>query len=357
MSHRVLLAPTEVAGVAGAQRDALRARGHRAELVVMAEHPFGFPADRVAGSLRARALEGLRAPLRHDVLHWQFGTTLCEFVDAAWARVAGRRPLQLMHLWGDDCRRLDVARERHPARARVFAASAARDQRTVVRRLRLAARLCDAALVSDLELASYVIDFFETVYVVPTPLRLPLTPQTEAPALEGDGPVVLHAPSDAPIKGTREILAALDGIAARRPLRVRTVTGVPREEVVAEIARADLVVDQLNSESPGILALEAMALGRPVLLEFRRDALAPFASGNPAVAVTGQTLAAEVERLCDDAQERERLGAAGRRYVDAVHDADLVARALEHVYADAREAGPGLFEATAAGMRPLRWPA
>lgn len=355
MSHRVLLAPSEVAGVAGAQRDALRARGHHADLVIMAAHPFGFPADRVAGSLRARALEGLRAPLRHEILHWQFGTTLCEFVDAAWARVAGR-PVQLMHLWGDDCRRLDVMRRHHPARARVFAASGARDQRTVLRRLRLAARLCDAALVSDLELASYVIDLFETVYVVPTPLRLPLISPAEAPALEGDGPVVLHAPSQAPIKGTQEILAALDDVAARRPLRVRTVSGVSHEEVVAEIARADLVVDQLNSESPGILALEAMALGRPVLLEFRRDALAPFASGNPAVAVTGQTLAAEVERLCDDAPERERLGAAGRRYVGAVHDAGLVARALEHVYADARDAGPGLFEATAAGIRPLRWP-
>jgi glycosyltransferase involved in cell wall biosynthesis len=353
--HRVLLAPSEVAGVAGAQRDALRRRGHRADLVVMAEHPFGFPSDRVAGSLPARAREGLRAPLRHDVLHWQFGTTLCEFVDAAWARAAGR-PLQLMHYWGDDCRRLDVARARHPARARVFAASGARDQRTVLRRLRLAARVCHAALVSDLELASYVVDLFATVYVVPTPLGLPLKPVVDPPRLDGDGPVVLHAPSHAPIKGTREILAALHGVAARRPLRVRTVSGVPREQVVAELARADLVVDQLNSESPGIFALEAMALRRPVLLEFRRDALAPFAAENPAVAVTAQTLALVVERMCDDAQERERLGEAGRRYVAAVHDADLVAAALERVYAHARTAGPGLFEATAAGIRSLPFP-
>lgn len=355
MSHRVLLAPSEVAGVAGAQRDALRARGHHAELVIMAAHPFGFPADRVAGSLRARALEGLRAPLRHDVLHWQFGTTLCEFVDAAWGRVAGR-PLQLMHLWGSDCRRIEIARARHPARARVLLTSVD-DQRTVLRRLRMAARLCHAALVSDLELAAHVIDIFPTVYVVPTPLTLPLAPRVPPPPLDGEGPVVLHAPSSAPVKGTREILAALDGVSARRALRVRTVSGVTHEQVVAELARADLVVDQLNSESPGIFALEAMALGRPVLLEFRRDTLAPFAAGNPAVAVTAQTLAAAVERLCDDARERERLGEAGRRYVAAVHDADLVAVALERVYAHAREAGPGLFEATAAGIRPLRWPA
>lgn len=169
--------------------------------------------------------------------------------------------------------------------------------------------------------------------------------------------MVLHAPSHAPIKGTKEILAALHGVAARRPLRVRAVSGMPREEVVAEIARADVVVDQLNSESPAVFALEAMALGCPGLLEFRRDALAPFAAGNPAVAVTAPTLAAAVERLCDDTQERERLGEAGRRYVAEVHDADLVAVALERIYAHARGAGPGLFEATAAGTRPLPWPA
>ena len=75
-----------------------------------------------------------------------------------------------MHYWGDDCRLPEVAAAHHPARARIYDA-VPRDVRTTRRRLRLAGRLCHAALVSDLELLAHVRPFFRTVYLVPTPDR------------------------------------------------------------------------------------------------------------------------------------------------------------------------------------------
>src|SRR5439155_12253989 len=120
-----------------------------------------------------------------------------------------------------------------------------------------------------------------------------------------DGPpVVLHAPSDAAIKGTREIVAVMDELAGRGVLEPRMLTGVPHEHALAEIASADVVVDQLNSETTGVFALEAMALGKPVLAQYRRDALAPFARDTPVVAVTAETLAGELEALCGDPGRR-----------------------------------------------------
>ena len=351
---RVLLAPVEVAGVAGALRGGLRRRGHDAELVVFAPHPFGLPHDRVTGTYAQRARLGLTAPFRYDVLHYQFGTTPFELLDAAWAR-ALRRPLLLMHYWGDDCRLPEVAAARHPARARVYDA-VPRDVRTTRRRLRLAGRLCHAALVSDFELLAHVRPFFRTVYVVPTPVALP--PEGTSPALpagppDDDDPVVFHAPSSAVVKGTAEILGALERLAATRPLRIRTVSGVPHAQVLAELACADVVVDQLNSVTPGVFALEAMALGRPVVLEYDAGQLAPFARAAPLVAATAGTLAARVAELCDDPERRRRLGEAGRRYVREVHAADRVAAAVEQVYAHARLRAAGVFEATAEGVRPL----
>ncbi|HMJ03210.1 MAG TPA: glycosyltransferase [Conexibacter sp.] len=347
---RVLLAPIEVAGVAGALRAGLRRRGHDAELVVLNAHPFGLPHDRVLTGYGARAALGLAAPFRYDVLHYQFGTTPFELLDAAWAR-ATRRPLLLMHYWGDDCRLPEVAASRHPARARVYDA-VPRDVRTTRRRLRLAGRLCHAALVSDRELLAHVRPFFRTVYVVPTPVELPAS-LVDPPSLDGEGPIVFHAPSSAIVKGTAEILAALERLAATRPLRVRTISGVPRADVLAEAARADVVVDQLNSETPGVFALEAMALGRPVVLEYDARQLAPFACDAPLVAATAATLAERVAELCDDETRRRELGEAGRRFVHAVHDADRVAAAAEHVYAHARARPAGVFVATAEGVRPL----
>jgi hypothetical protein len=344
---RVLLAPENPAGVASALRDGLRRRGHVADLVVFREHPFGLPHDRVAGTYGARLREGLAAPSRYDVMHYQFGTSLLELLDAAWAR--GRRRLVLMHYWGSDVRTSAVARRLHPARARVVGAQ---DEATIVRRLRLARRVCRAALVSDLELASYVEPWFDRVYLVPTPLAPP-QPGPAPPPLPGDGPIAFHAPSDPSIKGTGEITATLERLAERGVLRPRLVTGVPHAAVLAELARADVVVDQLNSETPGVLALEAMALGKPVLLEYDPEALAPFARDAPLVRVTAATLEAELESLCRDPARRAELGEAGRRFVAEVHDADRVAAAVERVYEHAPTAAPGTYAAAPDAVAPL----
>ena len=232
---RVLLAPENPAGVATALRDALRARGHSADVVSFRPHAFGYAHDRLADTPQARVTEGLRALLRYDVLHWQFGTTLVEFLEVAEAaaRARPRRPLQLMHYWGDDARTVERARELGSPRARTLALQAGeRDDRTVVRRLRLAGRLCDAALVFDLELAAFVAPYVRRLYLLPTPLG-PLPAPVATPDAPGP-PVVFHAPSDRRTKGTGVIEPVLAELEAAGVLRARIVSGVPRTDVLGE---------------------------------------------------------------------------------------------------------------------------
>lgn len=352
---RVLLAPLETAGVAGALRDGLCARGHDAELWTIAEHPFVRTEDRLVRGRRARVAAGLAAPLRHDVLHFQFGTTLAEFLDAAWGRVAGR-PLMLMHYWGDDCRIRSGGGLRPPLAAPEWDARQRAHERVIRRRLRLAGRLCHAALVSDLELAACVRPYFRTVFVLPTPLVLPVEPAAPAVPVPGEGPIAFHAPSDQLIKGTQAITAAMAAAAARTPLRPRTVSGVPRDVVLAEVARADIVVDQLNALTSGVFALEAMALGRPVLTELSRARLASFARETPLVEVTAATLEDELVALAGNPARRAELGEAGRAFVARTHDATVVAACVEAVYEQARRRPRGVFEVTTAGIRPLSSP-
>jgi hypothetical protein len=338
---RVLFAPVEAAGVAAAMRTALRARGHVADVVCFAAHPFGYEHDRLADTYAKRLREGLAAPARYDVLHFQFGATLCEFLDAAWARL-WRRPLVLMHYHGDDCRTREAVFARHPARARTYD-DQPRNDALVRRRLRLASRLCHAAVVADYELVSYLEPWFRTIYVAPAPVALP-DQGAALPALAGEGPIVLHVPSDPRIKGTAEIAAALERVAARRPLRPRILTGIPRAEVWAEMRRADVVVDQLNSENYAIVSTEAMALGKPVLSEFDPADLAGFARDVPVVRVTPETIEARLEDVCTDAELRRRLGRAGPDFVRRVHSPDRLGERLERIYAHAAQRRPGVFE-------------
>lgn len=347
---RILHGPVEVAGVAGAIVDGLRTRGHDAELVVTTPTPFGLPFDRYVPGYVKRAREGFRAPLRYDVLHFHFNYTFCEYIDAAWARIAGK-PLLVMHFHGDDCRRREITFAHHPARARIYDASH-RNESLTLRRTRLAGRLCDAAIVADLELLENVKPFFRRVYVVPAPVRLS-EPSAPLPPLSGEGPIVFHAPSNSAIKGTALIVKAMEELARSRPLRPRLVTGVPHECVLAEIARADIVIDQLNSETPGIFTLEAMALGKPTICEYSRSALAGFSQAIPLVQATPDTLEDTLSRLCEEAQQRRELGAQGTAFVRSVHDSNLVAHAVERVYEHACTPVHGVFEATAEGIRQL----
>jgi hypothetical protein len=336
---RVLLAPVEAAGVAAAMRSALRERGHTADIVCFAPHAFGYAHDRLADTYVKRLREGIAAPARYDVLHFQFGTTLCEYLDAAWGRLT-RRPLVLMHYHGDDCRTRDAVFARHPARARVYDLRP-RNDALVRRRLRLASRLCHAAVVADFELVSYLQPWFRTIYVAPAPLTLP-TPGPPLPPLDGDGPILLHVPSDPRFKGTDEIAAAFERLAG--PVRPRILTGIPHTEVWAEMQRADVVVDQLHSENYAIVAAEAMALGKPVLSEFDPGDLPSFARDVPVVRITPETLDARLQEICADAGLRRSLGRAGAEFIRRVHDPDRLGERLERLYAHAATGQRGVFE-------------
>ena len=278
-------------------------------------------------------------------MHYQFGRTwLPGQADALWARARGRT--LVVSFYGDDCRQYGLARSRYPARGRVGdpAGDAA-----VRRRLRRLGKLCHAAIVGDLELATYVRPYFERVYVVPLPLDAsPVAPRR--PRRAGSPPLVVHAPSDRRIKGTAEIEAAARGL----PIELRVLAGMPHSAVLDLLAEADVAIDQLNSVTTGIFALEAMRAGLPVLSEIDRVAVGPFQRDCPVVAVTAESLGPELESLLADGPRRRQLGEAGRAYVERFHVAPLVAKAALAVYEHSRTEARGLFEATALGIKPLR---
>jgi hypothetical protein len=345
---RVAIGPLDPAGAGAALAEGLRELGAEADVAVSFRHPFGLPSDRVLGRA-GRLLYGLALPARADVVHYQSGWTWTpgEF-DARWARAWGRTLVVSFH--GDDCRLYGLARALFPTQAPVKTPA---DDEAVRRRLRRVSRLCHGAVVKDLELATYVYPFFERVYVVPPAIRGDLLGERRREPARGRTPVVLHAPSDPRYKGTSLIEQAVSEVERRTPLELRLLHGVPHDVLRRELRRADVVVDQVNAATTGVLALEAMALGLPVLAEYDPAVLAPFQAEVPVVRVSPQTLAQELEDLLGDPERRRDLAERGREYVARVHAPARVAAAALRVYSHAREHEPGLWEATADALRPL----
>jgi glycosyltransferase involved in cell wall biosynthesis len=99
-------------------------------------------------------------------------------------------------------------------------------------------------------------------------------------------------------------------------------------EVFEEYRRADIVFDQLGDGMISMGCLDAMSSGRPVIANGRPD-LIEKALGVPSPVCQAKTdaeVCAQLERLVPDRAERERVGIASRRFVEAHFSAEAAAR-------------------------------
>jgi glycosyltransferase involved in cell wall biosynthesis len=143
---------------------------------------------------------------------------------------------------------------------------------------------------------------------------------------------VLHAPSSRRRKGTDHVIAACEGL----DVDLDIVEGLRHDEARRHYERADIVVDQLNAGWYGIFALETMALAKPVLGYLREEAVRETERALgvevPIVQVTKETLRERIAELAASTDERRRVGASSRAYVERVHDADKGADRLITIY-------------------------
>ena len=185
----------------------------------------------------------------------------------------------------------------------------------------------DAQIVGSYDAIRWVPEAF----VVPP--GLDLRPYVPHPPSDSPRPLLVHAPSNRAKKGTQQIIEAC----AQLPVELDLVEGVPHEQARERYARADIVVDQLGAGWHGVFAIEAMALGKPVLAHLNPDVVErsaeAFGVRVPIVPATGETLADALRPLIASPALRREIGAAGRAYVERVHDIDRVADGLLDIYA------------------------
>ncbi len=107
------------------------------------------------------------------------------------------------------------------------------------------------------------------------------------------------------------------------------LTGVSHEEVVTLMRSADVVVDQLIGGNIGLTALEAMALGKPVV-SYVRDPARFLADPEscPVINANPDTLHDVLRGLVEDPSGLPALGRASREYVERHHSIPAFAERL-----------------------------
>lgn len=159
-----------------------------------------------------------------------------------------------------------------------------------------------------------------------------------APVPESRPPIVVHAPTDRAGKGTAFVLDAVERLRADGvELDFRLVEGLSRAEARQVYEQADLLVDQVLIGWYGGLAVELMALGKPVIAYLREDDLdflpAQMRADLPVISATSETLA-DVLRpwLTVRRGELTELGRRSRAFVERWHDPPSIALRLKADY-------------------------
>jgi hypothetical protein len=160
------------------------------------------------------------------------------------------------------------------------------------------------------------------------------------PNPDATGPVlVVHAPNHQGFKGTPNLVAAVKRLQERgRSIELRLVERVPNREALEIYRAADIVFDQCLIGFHGYFALEAMAMGKPVVVFFRDPVLA--ADECPLVNVRPETVETVLEGLIKDRRRLHELGREGRRYIERHYTVEAFAKRLARAYSELGQGAP-----------------
>lgn len=374
MKYRVLHAPTTVGGNPQGLSRALKEIGVSSASLTLAQNYFNYPCDIVVwkenDTIFMRELKRIwwlfSAPFRYEILHFNFGSSFAgyygvnlhpkegfsyvQFLKWIYSKyLLGMQTIELSLLkllkkpvfvtyQGDDARQGDYCL----ANFEISIATQVDDgyyniasdefKRKSIERLD---KCCERIYSVNPDLMHVLPQ--RTVFVPYSHVFMdewrPIFTQTENRPLR-----IVHAPSHRQVKGTDIIIAALDQLKAQGySFELLLVEGMSNAEARKVYETADVLVDQLFAGWYGGLAVELMALGKPVLVYIREDDLKyippemksdlPFVNVNPSTIEDGLRDVFEMSR-----EQLLDLARKSRAFVERWHDPVKIAKQIKVDY-------------------------
>ncbi len=147
-------------------------------------------------------------------------------------------------------------------------------------------------------------------------------------------PLVVHSPSAPVAKGTSAVLRAVEELKGKVDFEFRLIQGMPRRQALELVRQADVFLDQFVWGDRGMAALEAMALGKPVICWIKPQLVPLYPADNPIINASQDSLSAILESLLHDGTRRHMVGRQGRAFVEREYHIPTVAGALVDMYID-----------------------
>ncbi|GEM_PF-1767674 len=204
--------------------------------------------------------------------------------------------------------------------------------------------------VQDPEMAQ----FFPDARILPRGLELDNWQPIGIQASER--PLIVHAPSNPLVKGSRFIMEAVEQLQRENlSFEFKQLDRVPHEQAREWYEKADIIVDQILIGATGVLTLEAWALAKPCVTFLREDLFQSFyqTSDLPVANATPDTITTVLRNLIKDFEWREDLARRGRETVEKFHNINDIADQYASICEQAR-IGRTLSKQDTADVRFLR---
>ena len=137
---------------------------------------------------------------------------------------------------------------------------------------------------------------------------------------------VAHTPNHRGVKGTEYIIAAVERLRGEGlHVELRLFEKVQNREVLEELQKADILVEQLIAGTYALSAIEGMTAGLAVMSNLEDKARATlfrrysFLDECPILSTTPETIVSGLRTLVTSPRLREELGRAGRIYAEKYH--------------------------------------
>jgi glycosyltransferase involved in cell wall biosynthesis len=275
----------------------------------------------------------LRLPLllwavaTREIFIFAYGSTFFDYRELPLLRLLGKRVVYVFH--GSDARPPYLDGAQTDAQGVVDGDALVESTKRKKRHLRTIDRLADVVITGPLSahLHERLLVSAVAIGIPRTTLRVTVPPTREVLR-------VLHSPSHARAKGSDAIRAAVERLRERGvPLELVELSGVAHERVLEALNDADLVIDQLYSDTAMAgFAAEAAAAGRAVVVGgYGRDAIESALCGRPFPPVLfcrPEDLERTLERVATDEGLRRDLGRRAREFIEREWSPSAVAERL-----------------------------
>lgn len=260
---------------------------------------------------------------KNDIFHFHFGSSLCyDYSDLPLYKELDKKVI--MQYWGSDVRMLSKAIKLNP-----FAVVKEKNEDLIKRRLELISKYVPNCLV-DYELAEYVKDYHERVHY--TKFAIDLGKYKYIKETNNKKVLIVHAPTSPEIKGTKYILKAIEELKEKYDFDFKLVHGMSHEEAKKVYIQADIILDQVLCGSYGVLSVESMAMGKPVICWISDFMKEKYPKDLPIISANPDNIKEKIENLLNNIDSLKDIGLKGRKYAEKYHDKNLVVDNLLKIY-------------------------